>query len=540
MATVNRATTSDQRPATSEVFNQPPPLEPYNLYEADTPLQEALERENAGWGIDRVRDVGEVAGSAEARDHADRCERNEPRLLTHDRYGNRIDQVDLDPSWHWLLKTAVEREIPSLPWRDPQPGAHVVRGALMYVFGQVNGGVMCPVSMTYAVIPALRKQPDLAAEWEPRLTKPDYEEGALAGMAMTEKQGGSDVRANTTTAEPVGDGVYELTGHKWFCSYPPCDVFLTLAQAPAGLSCFLFESSEPGFRIQRLKDKLGTRSLPSSEVEYQGLRARLVGEEGRGVQTIIRMVNHTRLDCLIGSAASMRTGTVHALHHARHRSAFGKLLADQPLMQNVLADLALDSEAATVTAMRVARSYDEGKSASAFRRFATAVEKYWVCKRAPHHAIEALECLGGNGYVEESRMPRLYRDSPLNSIWEGSGNVAALDVLRAMVKEPDGLPAFIEECELARGANSHLDAHLDSVKAEIAGLVDAGDTQTQARRVVERLALTLQGSLLVRNTPAAVSDAFCAARLGGEGGRAYGTLPAGVDTKTILDRALPA
>jgi len=359
-------------------------------------------------------------------------------------------------------------------------------------------------------------------------------------MAMTEKQGGSDVRANTTTAEPVGDGIYELTGHKWFCSYPPCDVFLTLAQAPAGLSCFLFESSDPGFRIQRLKDKLGTRSLPSSEVEYQGLRARLVGEEGRGVQTIIRMVNHTRLDCLIGSAASMRTGTVQAVHHARHRSAFGKLLVDQPLMQNVLADLALDSEAATVTAMRVARSYDEGKPASAFRRFATAVEKYWVCKRAPQHAIEALECLGGNGYVEESRMPRLYRDSPLNSIWEGSGNVAALDVLRAMVKEPDGLPAFLEECEQARGANAHLDAHLDSVKAEIAGLVDAGDTQTQARRVVERLALTLQGSLLVRNAPAAVSDAFCAARLGGEGGRAYGTLPPGVDAPAIVERALAA
>jgi putative acyl-CoA dehydrogenase len=536
MATVERGTSGQ----THEVFNQAPPIEPYNVFEADTPLREALERENAGWGVDRVRDIGEVAGSVEAREHADRCEHNEPRLLTHDRYGNRIDQVDLDPSWHWLLKTAVEREIPSLPWRDPQPGAHVVRGALMYVFGQVNAGVMCPVSMTYAVIPALREQPDLAAEWEPRLTKPDYDDGALAGMAMTEKQGGSDVRANTTTAERVGDGVYELTGHKWFCSYPPCDVFLTLAQAPAGLSCFLFESSDPGFRIQRLKDKLGTRSLPSSEVEYAGLRARLVGEEGRGVQTIIRMVNHTRLDCLIGSAAGMRHGTVQALHHARHRSAFGKLLADQPLMQNVLADLALDSEAATAAAMRVARAYDEGKSASAFRRFATAVEKYWVCKRAPQHAIEALECLGGNGYVEESRMPRLYRDSPLNSIWEGSGNVAALDVLRAMVKEPDGLPAFMEECELARGSNAHLDAHLDSVKAEIGGLVDAGDTQTQARRVVERLALALQGSLLVRNAPAAVSDAFCAARLGGEGGRAYGTLPAGVDTETILDRALPA
>src|SRR5687768_2429410 len=523
------ATVGQRPPAghTHEVTNQPPPLEPYNVFEADTPLNEALERENAGWGVDRLRDIGEVAGSVEAREHADRCERNEPRLLTHDRYGYRIDEVELDPSWHWLLKTAVEREIPSLPWRSPQPGAHVVRGALMYTWGQANAGVMCPVSMTYAVIPALREQPDLAAEWEPRLTKPDYETGALAGMAMTEKQGGSDVRANTTRAEPVGDGVYELTGHKWFCSYPPCDVFLTLAQAPGGLSCFLFESSDPGFRIQRLKEKLGTRSLPSSEVEFHGVRARLIGEEGRGVRTIIRMVNHTRLDCLIGSAAGMRWGTAQAIHHARHRSAFGKPLAEQPLMQNVLADLAIDGEATTTAAFRIARSYDDDNGP--FRRFGTAVMKYWVCKRAPQHAIEALECLGGNGYVEESGMPRLYRDSPLNSIWEGSGNVATLDVLRAMVKEPEGLPAFLEECELARGSNVHLDAYLDAVKGELADLVDAGDTQAQGRRVVERLALALQGSLLVRNSPAAVADAFCAARLGGDSGRAYGTLPPGVD-----------
>jgi putative acyl-CoA dehydrogenase len=534
MATVDRRPGSD----THEVFNQPPPIQPYNVFEADLPLKEALEREGGGWGIDRVRDIGEVAGSVEAHEHSDRCERNEPRLVTHDRYGNRVDQVDLDPSWHWLLRTAVEREIPSLPWRDPQPGAHVVRGALMYVFGQTNAGVMCPVSMTYAVIPALREQPDAAAEWEPLLTKPDYEEGALAGMAMTEKQGGSDVRANTTRAEPAGDGIYELTGHKWFCSYPPCDVFLTLAQAPGGLSCFLFESSDPGFRIQRLKDKLGTRSLPSSEVEYNGVRARLIGEEGRGVQTIIRMVNHTRLDCLIGSAAGMRWGTAQAIHHARHRSAFGKLLVEQPLMQNVLADLAIDAEAATTAAMRIARSYDEDDAA--FRRFGTAVMKYWVCKRAPQHAGEALECLGGNGYVEESGLPRLYRDSPLNSIWEGSGNVATLDVLRAMVKEPEGLPAFFEECELARGSNAHLDAYLDYVKNGVAGLVDAGDTQAEGRRVVERLALALQGSLLVRNAPAAVADAFCAARLGGEGGRAYGTLPPGVDAPAIVERALAA
>ena len=359
-------------------------------------------------------------------------------LRTHDRYGKRIDEVELDPSWHWCLRQAIEREIHCLPWRDPQPGAHVVRAALMYTWSQVNAGVMCPVSMTYSVIPALREEPELAAEWEPRLTKPDYEDGALAGMAMTEKQGGSDVRANTTRAEPAGDGDYELTGHKWFCSYPSCDVFLTLAQTPAGLSCFLFESSDPGFRIQRLKDKLGTRSLPSSEVEFERVRARLVGEEGRGVRTIVRMVNHTRLDCLIGSAAAMRWGLVQAVHHARHRSAFGRLLAEQPLMQNVLADLAIESEAATATAMRVARAYDEEDAP--FRRFATAVMKYWVCKRAPQHATEALECLGGNGYVEESGMPRLLRDSPLNSIWEGSGNVAALDVLRALARSRRGCP----------------------------------------------------------------------------------------------------
>jgi putative acyl-CoA dehydrogenase len=522
---------------THEVLNQAPPIVPYNVFEADLPLREAVQREGGGWGIDRLRDTGELAGSPQALEHSERCERNEPVLRTHDRFGNRIDQVELDPSWHWLLRQAVEREIHSLPWRDPQPGAHVVRGALMFVWGQVNSGVMCPVSMTYSVIPALRASPELAAEWEPRLTKPSYEDGALAGMAMTEKQGGSDVRANATRAEPVGDGEYELTGHKWFCSYPSCDVFLTLAQAPAGLSCFLFESSDPGFRIQRLKDKLGTRSLPSSEVEFHGVRARLVGEEGRGVPTIIRMVNHTRLDCLIGSAAGMRWGLAQAAHHARHRSAFGDPLVDKPLMRNVLADLALDSEAATATAMRVARAYDEDDGD--FRRFATAVMKYWVCKRAPQHAIEALECLGGNGYVEESGMPRLFRDSPLNSIWEGSGNVAALDVLRALSKEPEGLPAFLEECELAAGADARLDAHLARTKDALSSLTDGGDPQFVARRVVEDLALTLQASLLVRHAPPAVADAFCAGRLG-DGGRAYGTLPAGIEADPILERALAA
>jgi putative acyl-CoA dehydrogenase len=519
--------------STHEVVNQAPPIVPYNVFDADLALGEALEREGGGWGVDRVRDTGELAGTPEALEHTERAERNEPVLRTHDRYGNRIDEVELDPSWHWSLRQAIEREIHGLPWRDPKPGAHVVRAALFMTWSQVGSGVMCPVSMTYSAIPALRENPDLAAEWEPRLTRPSYTEGALAGMAMTEKQGGSDVRANTTRAEPAGDGAYEITGHKWFCSYPPCDVFLTLAQAPGGLSCLLFEGRDPGFRIQRLKDKLGTRSLPSSEVEFQGVRGRLVGEEGRGVATIIRMVNHTRLDCVIGSAASMRWGLAQAVHHARHRSAFGRLLAEQPAMQNVLADLAVESEAATAAALRLARAYDEEDAA--FRRFATAVIKYWVCKRAAPHAAEALESLGGNGYVEESGMPRLLRDAPLNSIWEGSGNVAALDVLRATVKEPDGLPAFLAECELGRGANPLLDAHLDRLRSATA----PAEPQFEARRLVEELALALQASLLVRHAPAAVADAFCASRLG-EGGRVFGTLPASVDAPAIVERALAA
>jgi putative acyl-CoA dehydrogenase len=519
------------RRETHEVLNQAPPLAPYNVFEADLPLREAVEREGGGYGVERLRDTGAAAGSTEAIEHSERCERNEPVLRTHDRYGNRIDRVELDPSWHWLLREAIEREVHSLPWLDPRPGAHVLRAGLMILWSQANSGVMCPVSMTYSAIPALREEPELAEEWEPRLTLPDYERGALAGMAMTEKQGGSDVRANTTRAEPAGGGDWELTGHKWFCSYPSCDVFLTLAQAPAGLSCFLFESSDPGFRIQRLKDKLGTRSLPSSEVEFDGVRARLVGEEGRGVPTIIRMVNHTRLDCLLGSTAGLRWGVAQAVHHARHRSAFGKLLIDQPAMRNVLADLALESEAATAAALRVARAYDEDDGR--FRRFATAVMKYWVCKRAPLHAAEALECLGGNGFVEESGLPRLYRDAPLNSIWEGSGNVAALDVLRAMLKEPEGLPAFIAECELARGGNALLDAHLDGLPRTPA------DPEFEARRIVEDLGIALQASVLVRHAPPAVADAFCAGRLG-DGGRALGTLPSGVDAEAILARALPA
>ena len=539
------ATTQTGDPA-REVLNQAPPLQPIDLFEVDLALREALDREGGGWGADRAQETGATAGSIEAYEHGRRAERNEPRLQTHDRFGNRIDEVELDPSWHWLLGGAVARAIHSLPWRDPEPGAHVVRAARFMLWSNADAGVMCPVSMTYAAVPALREAaPELAAQWEPRLTSTDYEHGALAGMAMTERQGGSDVRANITRADPVGDGWYELNGHKWFCSYPPCAVFLVLARAGGraeSLSCFLLERG-PGMEFQRLKDKLGTRSLPSSEVEFRGARAQLVGEEGRGVPAIIRMVNHTRLDCLLGSAAAMRRGTLEAIHHARHRAAFGELLSNAPAMRNVLADLAIESEAATVAAMRVARSYDD-TGEGPFRRFATAVMKYWVTKRAPGLVSEALECLGGNGYVEESAMPQLYRDVPLNSIWEGSGNVAALDVLRAIAAEREGLAAFLGECELAAGADPRLDAHLAAVReriGELAALDERADAgRFGARRLAEELAVALQGSLLVRHSPPAVADAFCAARCDGGGGRVYGTLPAGVDAAAIVERAFPA
>jgi putative acyl-CoA dehydrogenase len=504
---------------THEVLNQSVPFEDVDLLGSDAALQEGLDREGAGWAVDRVREAGLVAGSAIALEHGRRAERNEPRLITHDRYGHRVDRVELDPSWHWLLDGAVAREIHSLPWASPQPGAHVARAALEMLWTHANAGVMCPISMTYSAVPALRVDAEIAADWEPRLIA-----GSLCGMAMTEKQGGSDVRANTTRAEPVGDGWFELTGHKWFCSYPPCDVFLVLAQAPAGLSCFVLERG-PGMEFQRLKDKLGTRSLPSSEVEFRAAPARLLGEEGRGVATIIEMVTHTRLDCVIGSTAGMRRGVAEAIWHARHRSAFGARLVDQPAMVNVLADLAIESEAATATALRLARAYDEGDTA--FRRFATAVAKYWICKRATPHAAESLECLGGNGYVEESPMPRLLRDAPLNGIWEGSGNVIALDVLRALAREPEAGEAFLAECALARGGDARLDAHLDALKMP-------GDPW-EARRAVEDLALAFQASLLVRHAPPFVADAFCA-RL--SGGRAFGTLPAGVDGAAIVARAL--
>jgi putative acyl-CoA dehydrogenase len=523
------------------VLNQAPPLEDVDTFALDLALREGLEREGGSWGVQDAHEAGVVAGSAQARAHGRRAERNEPRLQTHDRFGNRVDEVELDPSWHWLLGGAVARAIHSLPWRPgARQGSHVVRATLFMLWSGIDAGVMCPVSMTYAAVPALRDgAPGLAARWESALVDTDYTTVGLAGMAMTERQGGSDVRANITRAEPDGDGAWLLHGHKWFCSYPPCRVFLVLAQTEDGLSCFLVERG-PGMEFQRLKDKLGTRSLPSSEVEFRGAAASLVGEPGRGVAAIIRMVNHTRLDCLLGSTQNLRRGTVEAIHHAVHRRAFGASLVEQPAMVNVLADLALESEAATAAALRVARSYDDPGEGS-FRRMATAVMKYWVTKRAPAHAAEALECLGGNGYVEDSGMPLLLRDSPLNSIWEGSGNVAALDVLRAIVREPEGTAAFLAECERARGADHRLDDHLDGVRARLGALAasDENDAQFSARGLVEDLALALQGSLLVRHAPAAVADGFCAGRLENRGGRVYGTLPPGVDARAIVGRAYP-
>jgi putative acyl-CoA dehydrogenase len=457
------------------------------------------------------------------------------------------------------MRLSVERGLHALPWREPKPGAHVARAASFMLTSQVEAGVGCPVSMTYSAIPALRAQPELAEEWESRFLSLEYDErmvpapdkkGALCGMGMTEKQGGSDVRANTTTARPLNGGgpgaEYEITGHKWFFSAPMCDAFLVLAQADGGLSCFLMPRFTPDgdrnrIHLQRLKDKLGNRSNASSEVEFRGAWARLIGEEGRGVPTIIEMVNHTRLDCAVGSATGMRAGVAMASWHAAHRSVFGKTLADQPLMQNVLADLAIESEAATISALRLARAYDEAiagdEQAQQFKRLANAVLKYWICKRGPMHAAEALECLGGNGYVEESGMPRLYRESPLASIWEGSGNVQCLDVLRGMAKSPAALEAFFAEVHEAAGADARLDAATSELREE---LIDLDSIESRARRVVEWMALVLQGSLLVRFGDDAVADAFCASRLGGDAGRAFGTLPPGVDFRRIVERHTPA
>ena len=533
-------------PPTHEVTNQPPPLLDHDVAAGDAALVEGMARYGADPGPVRV--LGELAGTERVQRWAAEANGYPPVLRTHDRYGNRIDEVDFHPAWHELMRVAVGAGLHGTPWASTAPAAHFTRAAGFYVWSQVEAGHGCPVSMTYAAVPALRAEPSLAATYLPGLASTAYEPGLrltadkaglLAGMGMTEKQGGSDVRANTTRAVPDSAGGYRLTGHKWFCSAPMCDLFLVLAQVDAGPTCFLVPRVLPDgdrntFRLQRLKDKLGNRSNASAEVEFEQTVGWRVGPEGRGMPTILEMVTATRLDCVLGSAAAIRAATAQAIHHATHRRAFGRPLREQPLMQAVLADLAVESEAATALALRLASTVDSGPPG--LGRLATAVAKFWVCKRAAVVTAEALECLGGNGYVEESGMPRLYREAPLNSIWEGSGNVIALDVLRALARQPESVAAFSAEVEAASGADDRLDAAVKRLRAELA---DPDRIEARARRVASLMALCLQGSLLVRHAPAAVADAFCATRLDGDWGWVLGTLPVGLDTKAIVDRAAP-
>ncbi|WP_055525455.1 acyl-CoA dehydrogenase family protein [Streptomyces graminilatus] len=539
--------------STHTVTNQVPPLVGYDLFTADKALVAAVERHLDPGLLDGARDdlstLGRSAGSAQVQEWGALANDNPPKLRTHDRYGNRIDEVEFHPAWHRLLGKGVSAGM-TAAWT--RPGGHVRRAAAFVVWSQAEAGHGCPLSMTHAAVPALRTDPALAAEWEPRLTSTVYEKelwpadrkaGALFGMGMTEKQGGSDVRTNTTVARPLAeDGTYKLTGHKWFCSAPMSDGFLVLAQAPGGVTCFLLprvlaDGTRNEFRIQRLKDKLGNRSNASAEVEFDGTWVRRVGDEGRGVRTIIEMVSATRLDCVLGAAALMRQAVAQAVHHCTYREAFGGKLVDKPLMRNVLADLALESEAATTLALRLAAAYDDGgERERAFLRLALPAAKYWVTKRCTPLVVEASECLGGNGYVEESGMPRLLRESPLNSIWEGAGNVQALDVLRAIQREPAALNAFLQEVGQARGADHRLDGAIKDLLTELA---DLAGIEGRARRLAERIALVLQGSLLVRFAPPETADAFCASRLGGDWGSAFGTLPHTLDLASVVERARP-
>lgn len=535
------------------VANQPPPLQDYNVFLSDRALREGVERETRGLDRSELEELGELAGKPDIIQLGFDANENPPQLHTHDRYGNRIDEVRFHPSWHVLMATAAARGLHAAPWLDQMPHAHVRRAAKFFVWSQVEGGHGCPISMTYAAVPALRHNEALADEWVPKLAARTYDprlipiaekNSAICGMGMTEKQGGSDVRANQTraTRTPV-DGTYVLSGHKWFCSAPMSDAFLVLAQADGGLSCFfvprvLPDGSRNPFAIQRLKDKLGNRSNASSEVEFHGTLAWLVGEEGRGVNTIVEMVNQTRLDCIIGSAALLRQALAQAIHHATYRHTFGKRLIDHVLMQNVLADLALESEAATVLMLRLARAVDDASKnphAAALKRIGTAVGKYYVCKRAPMATAEALECLGGNGYVEESIMPRLYREAPLNSIWEGSGNINALDVLRIVQKQPEAIEALRIEITPALEDRRVADA-LARLETD---LKDRESMEWRARSLVERMALLWQAALLLQHAPNYVSDGFIASRLSGESRQTLGTLPIKTALKGIVQRAAP-
>ncbi|EWT01921.1 acyl-CoA dehydrogenase [Intrasporangium oryzae NRRL B-24470] len=543
--------------STHEVTNQVPPYVGHHLLAEDQALAEAVARWADPAGHGELAALGLLAGSEEAQEHGRLADANPPVLRTHDARGNRIDEVEFHPSWHWLMTRAVGAGLTAEPWTSPShSGAHARRAAGFMTWSRVEAGHGCPISMTYAAGSALRHDPGLAGRWLPALASREYDfgirpvsgkAGAIAGMGMTEKQGGSDVRANTTEAVstpggPLPGETYRLRGHKWFCSAPMSDVFLVLAQAPGGLTCFvvpraLDDGTRNPFALQRLKDKLGNHSNASSEVELDGTWGSRLGPEGRGVRTIIDMVGATRLDCVLGSTATMRDALSRALHHARHRRAFGALLVDQPLMRNVLADLALEAEAATVLAMRLAHAFDEGESELA--RLGVALGKFWVCKRTAPMVAEALECLGGNGYVEENGLARLYREAPLNSIWEGSGNVNALDVIRAIVREPASLEALTKQLHIVRGRSSELDAHTDSALAQASSLDPASPAAAfAARSVVEDLAIALQGALVLEHSPAPVADAFIASRVARRHGHTFGSLPVDLarSAQAILER----
>jgi putative acyl-CoA dehydrogenase len=539
---------------THQVENVSSELANYNLFTEDRALQEAVQREGAGWAQSSLQSFGALVGSADYLELGFQANKYLPEYDTHDRFGNRIDLVRYHGSYHTLMQTAIENGLHSSPWTDPKAGAHVARAAHTYMQSQIEAGHGCPITMTFAAIPSIRTTPKLAEYWEPKITSRVYDprnvpdsqkQGVTIGMGMTEKQGGSDVRANTTRAYPVaarGAGeVYELVGHKFFLSAPMCDAFLVLAQTEAGLGCFLVprwrpDGSKNPLQVLRLKKKLSNASNASSEIEFRGAMGWLVGEEGRGVRTIIEMVSLTRFDCMIGSAATMRMAASQALHHTSIRHAFGNVLNQQPLMQNVLADMAIESEAALVTGMRMARALDslDDEHESLLMRLGVAVGKYWICKRTPNFTYEAMECIGGSGVMEDSMMPRLYREAPVNAIWEGSGNVQCLDVLRAMQKTPAVVDAFFTELGRAKGGNSSLDRQVKSLKAEFA---DLSDLEYRARDVVDRMALALQGALLVQHAPQAIADGFCSSRLDGVGHHNYGALPRGVDCAAIIERA---
>jgi len=534
---------------THEVLNQSPVLSGHDAMACDPAIATALRIAGAE-PTPELRALAAESTSATAREHGRLANENPPVLRTHDRFGNRIDEVEFNHSWHWLMDRAVGHGLHAAPWSPGAgPNAHLLRAAGFYLWSQVEAGHGCPISMTYAAIPALRHSPSIAAEFEPLLRSrvydfglrvPSEKAGLLAGMSMTEKQGGSDVRANTTTATPAGDGTYRLVGHKWFTSAPMNDVFLTLAQSGGGLSCFLLprvlpDGSRNEIRVQRLKDKLGNKSNASAELEYTGATGWLVGEEGRGVRTIIEMVTMTRLDCVLGSSANIRSALSEAAWHASHRSAFGAVLNEQPAMRAVLADLALESEAATALALRLASAVDAPSGTdAALLRLALPASKYYVCKRTPTVVGEALECLGGNGYVEESGLPRLYREAPLMSIWEGSGNVTALDVLRALGRSPDTADALLAEVDAAAGADSGLDATVAELRREL-----RSPEQSRARRLAELIALCMQGSLLLQHAPSFVSEAFCASRFGDASRHTLGTLPRGIDPLPLVERVTP-